>query len=156
MHVISTTGLAVCICLVTAVPARAQGNTDSTPQDRLKTGELTITVEGVRNAEGQLILSLFDTAESFLKVPLRKQILSLSGKTEMTYTFSDLPYGVYAVSAIHDENANGKLDTNFLHMPKEGVGVSNNIRPKLGPPRFDKAKFEFAQTQVNMRLTLGY
>jgi uncharacterized protein (DUF2141 family) len=30
--------------------------------------------------------------------------------------------GKYAIAVIHDENCNGKLDTNMFGIPKEGYG----------------------------------
>ena len=58
---------------------------------------------------------------------------------EATVTF-DAPPGLYAIAVYHDANANGKMDTNFLHIPKEGYGVSNDARPRLRPPRFAEAQ----------------
>jgi uncharacterized protein (DUF2141 family) len=48
------------------------------------------------------------------------------------------------VAVFHDENGNGKLDTNFLGIPREGVGVSNNKLRKLGPPTWEDSKFGLA------------
>ena len=55
----------------------------------------------------------------------------------------DLPPGVYAVNAFHDENNNGKFATNFIGLPLEGYGFSNDVRPNLlSAPSFNKAAFE--------------
>ncbi len=48
--------------------------------------------------------------------------------------------GTYAVSLIHDENGNGKLDT-ALGMPREGFGFSRNPAISFGPPKFKSASF---------------
>jgi uncharacterized protein (DUF2141 family) len=45
--------------------------------------------------------------------------------------------GRYAVSFIHDENENKKLDTNFLGIPTEGFGFSRDAMGTFGPPGFD-------------------
>ncbi len=45
----------------------------------------------------------------------------------------------YAVAVHHDANANGTMDSNFLGMPKEGYGVSNDVRSRFRPPRFSEA-----------------
>jgi uncharacterized protein (DUF2141 family) len=60
----------------------------------------------------------------------------------VTCNFSDLADGSYAVSVSHDLNGNKKVDTNFLGMPTESWGVSNNARPSLRAPRFDEAVFK--------------
>jgi uncharacterized protein (DUF2141 family) len=57
---------------------------------------------------------------------------------EATLIF-DVPAGTYAVSAHHDENGNGKMDSNMLGVPKEGYGVSNDVRARFRPPRFSEA-----------------
>lgn len=70
---------------------------------------------------------------------------------------SGLPPGDYAISAIHDENDNKKLDKSFIGMPTEGVAFSNNAKISFGPPKFEKARFhiegETAQT-LRMRYFL--
>jgi len=48
---------------------------------------------------------------------------------------------MYAVSVFHDENYNGKLDTNLLGIPREGVGASNDARGNFRPPKFGAAAF---------------
>jgi len=40
---------------------------------------------------------------------------------------------------VHDENSNGKMDTNFIGMPREGVGASNNAKGHMGPLKFRAA-----------------
>jgi uncharacterized protein (DUF2141 family) len=47
------------------------------------------------------------------------------------------------VSVFHDENSNGKIDRNFMGIPKEGVGASNDAEGRFGPPKFDDARFTY-------------
>jgi uncharacterized protein (DUF2141 family) len=70
--------------------------------------------------------------------------------------FADLPSGVYAVSAFHDENMNEKLDKNFVGVPKEGYGASNNPKKKMGPPTFDETKFELGASDQSVEIKLMY
>jgi uncharacterized protein (DUF2141 family) len=56
----------------------------------------------------------------------------------------DYPEGSYAVSIGHDLNGNKRVDTNFIGLPTEQWGVSNNARPSLRAPRFDEAVFKVA------------
>ena len=58
---------------------------------------------------------------------------------EATLIFEVVP-GTYAVAVHHDANANGKMDTNFLGIPNEGYGVSNDPRPRFRAPRFEEAR----------------
>ena len=64
--------------------------------------------------------------------------------------------GTYAVSTFHDENSNGKLDTNLLGIPTEGVGASNNAKGHFGPPKFDDAKFRFEGGRLDLKIAIDY
>jgi len=61
-----------------------------------------------------------------------------------------------AVSVFHDENGNGKLDRNFIGMPKEGVGASNDAVGTLGPPKFDDARFSYKGGAQSLTIHLRY
>jgi uncharacterized protein (DUF2141 family) len=56
----------------------------------------------------------------------------------------------------HDENSNGKLDTNLLGIPREGVSASNNAKGHFGPPKFDAAAFNFGGGRLDLRITITY
>ena len=62
--------------------------------------------------------------------------------TGTAFIFSNLKSGKYAISAMNDQNGNKVIDKNFLGIPKEEWGVSNNVRPTLRGPTFDEAVFE--------------
>jgi uncharacterized protein (DUF2141 family) len=47
------------------------------------------------------------------------------------------------LAAFHDENDNGKLDTNWIGIPKEGLASSNNAKGRMGPPKWRDASFEY-------------
>lgn len=49
--------------------------------------------------------------------------------------------GTYALSVIHDENSNGRLDR-MMMIPREGFGFSRNPRIRMGPPRYEDVRFE--------------
>jgi len=73
-------------------------------------------------------------------------------KTE--YIFEELPFGEYAIKLFHDENMNGELDSNFLGIPTEDYGFSNNVRGTFGPADYDDAKFLFEQTEMTMNISV--
>ena len=52
----------------------------------------------------------------------------------------EIPPGTYAIGVYVDENENEKLDTNFLGIPKEQFGFSNNAKT-FGIPKFEAASF---------------
>ena len=67
-----------------------------------------------------------------------------------------LSYGEYAVTLFVDLDGNKKLNKNFLGIPKEQYGFSNNVMGKMSPPTFDQAKFVITgATTQNIKLRIG-
>ena len=63
--------------------------------------------------------------------------------------------GSYALSVIHDENANGRLDR-YMALPREGFGFSRNPRIRFGPPRYEEVRFEVGAGRVRQAVRLRY
>jgi uncharacterized protein (DUF2141 family) len=70
--------------------------------------------------------------------------------------FQGIAPGRYAVSVFHDENSNGKMDTNFIGIPKEGVGASNDAKGRFGPPKFEAAAFQYSGGRLELKVRLEY
>ena len=115
---------------------------------------LTVTITGLGSADGQAMVALFNQEDSFLKDPMEGQVIDIADDQTATTTFEGLAAGPYAVSVIHDENGNGKVDTNFIGIPKEPVGVSNNPKPRMGPPRYKDAVFDMTSDHA-ITITMG-
>jgi uncharacterized protein (DUF2141 family) len=103
---------------------------------------LSVRVTGLENDTGRVAVALFASADAFpeQKRALRGQLTRIQ-KGRASVTFPDLPPGRYAVAVLHDENENSKMDFNFLGMPLEGYGFSNDASAPFGPPSFDDAAF---------------
>lgn len=95
-----------------------------------------------RNANGVVRCGLFER-KGWLKKPVRSAVAKINGRDALC-KFSRVPKGEYGISAFHDENSNGKLDTNLLGMPTEDYCASRNARGTFGPPSFDDAKFKYS------------
>jgi len=104
---------------------------------------IMVEVEGVRSGEGQMLGLLFNQERGYPTKPDKamKQVVVPAAKGTVSVSFEGIAPGTYAASVVHDENGNGKLDTNVLGIPKEGVGASNRAKSKLGPPKWKDAKF---------------
>lgn len=114
---------------------------------------LNIEVLGVSNTEGQIVISVYTSEGQFLKTPfVSKTVPARSPSTSLHLT--DLPNGRLAVGVFHDQNSNKKLDTNFIGIPKEPNGVSNNALGKYGPPKFNDAKFDLNDAYMSISITL--
>jgi uncharacterized protein (DUF2141 family) len=58
--------------------------------------------------------------------------------------------------AVVDENSNGKLDTNFIGMPREGAGASNDAKGHMGPPKFGAASFPYRGERLEFTIHVNY
>jgi uncharacterized protein (DUF2141 family) len=108
-------------------------------------GRITVHVSTFRTVRGSLMCRLYSRGDGFPGKPPydAQEAVAVTGTTG-TCVFGGVVPGTYAVAVFHDENGNGKLDTNFLGIPREGVGVSNNKLRTLGPPTWEDSKFGLA------------
>jgi len=97
-------------------------------------------------ADGVLVFQLYDSANAFgdFRDPVTE--LRSEPRADGTYSIDDVPAGDVALLVYVDENNNGVLDKNFIGIPKEPLGISNNYRPK-GPPSFSRAAFPIAENE---------
>jgi uncharacterized protein (DUF2141 family) len=107
--------------------------------------EVVVRVSGLSEPLGQVGCSLFAGAGGFPMDNASARNLWLPAEAKgVTCRFNDVPEGHYSVSVGHDLNGNKRVDTNFIGLPTEQWGVSNNARPTLRAPRFDEAAFKVA------------
>jgi uncharacterized protein (DUF2141 family) len=124
-----------------------------------KTGDVVITITNLKNTKGHIGVRLYNKKEGFPssdKNVFKQTLLKISDSRTATYVFQDLPYGDYALIAIHDENSNMDMDKNIFGYPKEGLCTSNNVRLKLGPPTFDQTKFTLNNTKSEIAIKMVY
>ena len=111
---------------------------------------LTIKADGLINSDGTVIFALYNKDGSIpdqkFKKYYRMESVSIMDKKAIV-TFNNLPHGIYAVTILHDENKNDKMDKKFmLPLPDEGVGFSNyddfglNNRPNFKNASFNLNK----------------
>ncbi|MDF0707903.1 DUF2141 domain-containing protein [Flagellimonas okinawensis] len=103
---------------------------------------LSIRVNNVESAKGKVNVAVYDSDEAFLSfdhVLKSDSVAAHKGSVELN--ISDLPEGEYALAVFHDENDNGKLDTNWLGIPKEKVAFSKGKMKTFGPPKFKECAF---------------
>ena len=123
--------------------------------------ELTINISGQTRA-GVLSLAIYDNAEAYnysVKGEKRSEEGVFSGietfiELKESHKFViELPEGIYAIALFVDANKNLKIDKNFLGIPKEQFGFSNNAMGKLSAPSFEQAKFKVeGNTLQNIKL----
>jgi uncharacterized protein (DUF2141 family) len=114
---------------------------------------LTIKTENLKNSEGTMVFALYNKDGSipdqkFKKYFRKRHTTIVHKKAEIT--FNNLPKGIYAVTILHDENNNGKIDTKFmLPLPDEGIGFSNYDDFGLSNrPNFKNANFNLDKDTI--------
>jgi len=116
-------------------------------------GDLTIHVDDIKAANGNVMVAVFNSADTFLKAPLLATgaPAAIAGNAVV---LKDLPAGDYAFAVYHDANANGKLDKNILGIPTEDYAFSNNALGKMGPPSYDSARITIPAAGATVRVSL--
>jgi uncharacterized protein (DUF2141 family) len=118
-----------------------------------------VQVLNIRNSTGTVDCALFESPEGFPTEVLRSATNVMVIKVRQTQArcdFADIPPGRYALAVIHDENMNGKLDTNALGLPTEGYGFSNDVQGLFGAPAFSAASFAYDGRTRDLTISLRY
>jgi uncharacterized protein (DUF2141 family) len=97
---------------------------------------LEIEITGIKSNKGKIMLQLFDSSQKVIG-----ERMSDITSNKCNLEIKNLPPGKYAVRYYHDENMDGKMQTNLVGKPTEGYGFSNNVTGKFGPPPFEKWLF---------------
>lgn len=127
--------------------------TDTFSQAESPENEIIVNISNFKSNKGQALIGLYNKKENFLKTRFKSFQVKIENNS-CTVVFSDIPNGTYAVSMFHDENENGKIDTNFLGVPKEDYGCSNNAKGVMGPPKWEDAKFEIDNETITQNISL--
>jgi len=106
-------------------------------------GIVIVEVYGIKEIKGTIVIGLYNKSKGFPDVGKQyKGIITKIKTKSATYTFIDVPNGHYAVALFHDINSNGKLDYNFLGIPKELYAFSCITKTCFKTPEFHEAKFK--------------
>ena len=118
-----------------------------------------VKILDIRNSTGAVACALFESSVGFPAEYLRSatniMVIKVRDK-QARCDFEDIPPGTYALAVVHDENMNGKLDTNLLGVPKEGYGFSNDATALLGAPSFSAARFPYDGQDLDLTISLNY
>ena len=119
---------------------------------------IVVQITGLHNDHGQVLCALYSSADGFPKDSSKAvgHAQSPISDSRATCEFKSVAPGTYAISVFHDENSNGKLDSKFLGMPREGVGASNDAKGHFGPPKFPAAAFRFEGGKKEMKIKIVY
>jgi uncharacterized protein (DUF2141 family) len=117
--------------------------------------DLTITITGLRSADGTVRVAVFDNATDF---PRGQEVAGevVKAEPEVTVDIDGLKPGRYAVAIHHDENGNGRMDSSLIGLPQEGYAFSNDAMVFLGPPPFSEASFDLPEEGRHITIEMDY
>lgn len=118
-----------------------------------------VKILDIRNSSGAVACALFESPDGYPTEFLRfaTNIMMIKVRdAQARCDFLDIPPGTYALAVIHDENMDGKLGTNWLGVPTEGYGFSNDAKAFLGAPSFEAASFSYDGENLNLTIRLSY
>ena len=108
-----------------------------------QTGTVIVEISGVENNTGIIRIGLYNSEGTFPTYGENfKGAEPNANVTGVSYTFTDIPIGTYAIAVWHDENENKEMDKNLFGAPTENYGFSRNIYGSFGPPSFDEVSFK--------------
>ena len=122
-----------------------------------ETSEVQVELTGLQDAAGNLYIAVYDSDDTWLgeeTVLQQKVFIADARRDGIVFALLPLPPGEYALSIYHDINDNGKLDTNFIGIPKEPIALSNNARARFGPPKYKDAVFILGADPVVQRIAM--
>ena len=115
-----------------------------------------LKITNLKKVKGRLYIGWYNDATTFLKYSktVYRDKIEVNNQTEINVLFKNIPKGKYAIAVFLDENDNYRLDKNFLGIPKEKYGFSNNVLPAFRSATFEEAAFELKQQDAELIIKL--
>lgn len=111
--------------------------------------KLTLHITNIQNVCGRIQVGIYDNKNDFPKEgkEFKRCFIKVDGN-EVKHTVHDMPAGEYAIAIYHDANTDGQCNSNFLGVPTECYGFSNNVKPFLSAPSFNATKFSLTKDRL--------
>jgi uncharacterized protein (DUF2141 family) len=120
--------------------------------------DITVTVTGFSSTVGKVRMILFSAAEGFpsqVEKGVWNTSREITGKS-MEVKIPSVDVGRYAIAVLHDADGDGKVKANILGIPKEGTGVTRDVRPAMRAPQFDECAMDFTVGAQTVTIALVY
>ncbi len=115
---------------------------------------IEVEIKSISNLDGNLRIGLYNSSVEFPEehATFMNKVIAVSSSS-ITFSFTEVPEGTYCVSLYQDLNYNNKLDYNFVGLPLEAYGFSNNIIPMFRAPTFEECSIFINQnTKIDIKL----
>jgi uncharacterized protein (DUF2141 family) len=104
--------------------------------------QISLNVFGIKEAVGQICFAVYQSEEDYKESENQFMAECIPvDSINFQYVIKDVPFGTYVISLFHDEDENEELNTNWIGMPREPFGFSNDAKGRMGPPKFEDASF---------------
>lgn len=147
-----------CALTLACAASLAVGAPHVVANDAATRTSVSVTVTDLRSSEGVVRACMTTNPERFPKCrgdAIAHSKVVAAGKT-VSFTFTDVKPGRYAIALLHDENNNGKADRALMMMPKEGYGFSRDAKVRMGPPKFKDAAFDVTAQAQSQTIRMRY
>jgi uncharacterized protein (DUF2141 family) len=130
------------------------------PGDGVATADapsIVVEVGGLRSSRGVVRGALFRSRDGWAEEG--REIATCEARIHAgraSCVLDDVRPGRYAFAFLHDENEDGALDRDWIGIPQEGFGFSNDAAPGLGPPSFESARFEHQGQSTTLTVRARY
>jgi uncharacterized protein (DUF2141 family) len=121
-------------------------------------GAIVAIVHGLRSDRGNVRVGIYDGPAHWPEADRNFAgcVSPIHNRQASCAIRSVRPGAMYAIAFDHDENANSHFDTNFIGLPLEGYGFSNDAHPRLGAPSFDRCRFLYPGGTFTVTMTAQY
>ncbi len=143
---------------VAGVAAVLLASPDARPEPERGANVISVEVRSLHSQRGQVLCFLYASASGFPQEPaaaISRTTAPVSSKGA-TCRFDGVRPGAYAVAVVHDEKGTGRLERNFMGIPTDGVGASNDPISHFGPPKFQDARFLYGGGPTTLIVHVHY
>jgi uncharacterized protein (DUF2141 family) len=118
---------------------------------------VVVEIEGLRSNRGEVRGALFHSRSGWTEEGREvATCVAHIAAHRATCVLDDVEPGNYAFAFLHDEDDDGALDRDWIGIPSEGFGFSNDAAPSLGPPSYESARFEHADETTTLHVSARY
>ena len=117
---------------------------------------VVVNITNIKQVKGNLRVAFYKKGSAFPKegsITYAKEV-KVTQVGEMSLSFTDIPFGEYAIAVFQDKNQNQKIDKNLVGYPTEPFGFSKNFKPKFSEPEFSDCNVLISPTTNTFTIKL--
>ncbi len=117
--------------------------------------DVIVSIENIKDLKGTIYVAIYEEPDNFPDdLHWTNRVAQKVQAFNETIVLKDIRAIEYAIAVYHDVNDNMKMDKNWLGIPKEPYGFSNNAIPKWSPPKFEDCKMMLSDENTSFTIRL--